>query len=64
MTDDKEKPVFNLKSLDELKHKNSLYKAQVYCFNCGFAGTVEKPKGQRIKGARCPNCECKLGQED
>lgn len=51
-------------SLDEARYKKNFYKAQCMCLNCGWSGTLEKEKGQRIKGSPCPNCECKLGVED
>lgn len=40
------------------------YKAQTCCLNCGWSGTLEKKKGERVKGTPCPNCECKLGMEE
>jgi NAD-dependent SIR2 family protein deacetylase len=35
------------------------YIVEVYCTNCGYQSTEEKPKGQeRQKGKKCPNCGC------
>lgn len=49
----------------EIKAKRSnTYKAQTCCLNCGWSGTLEKKKGERVKGTPCPNCECKLGMEE
>lgn len=40
------------------------YYAQTCCLNCGWNGKLQKPKGERVRGTPCPNCECKLGMED
>lgn len=47
-----------------LREKAATYRAQILCLNCGYSGILEIPKGVRVKGKRCPNCECKMGCDD
>lgn len=51
-------------SLNEARKQRNFYKAQTCCLNCGWSGTLEKERGQRVKGTPCPNCDCKLGMEE
>lgn len=53
-----------LSSIEDARRKNSMYKAQTMCLNCGWSGPLELEKGKRVRGTPCPNCECKLGVED
>jgi len=34
------------------------YTHTYYCFNCGYRGAVEIPRGMKVKHFRCPRCAC------
>lgn len=35
---------------------NNTYKAEVFCDNCGYRGTIEIEIGQYVQPHKCPNC--------
>jgi hypothetical protein len=39
------------------------YKVETMCLNCCSNIKLELPLGIRVKGQKCPTCECKLGEE-
>lgn len=62
--DDVIKKSLELRALDGHAKKSSTYKARVMCWICGWTGTLELVKVTRVEGTLCPNCECKLGEDD